>query len=162
MRAQIIDSGIDRVKSARVVINSPADKIFAVIDNPYRHPEIDGSGMVKGNIKGPTELVLGSKFGVGMKQFGIPYRQFNKVVEYKKNELIAWNNLSPSRWRYQLRALDENTTEVISSYDGRIPFLLHWYANYEFKWAPKALASTLDRLKDVVEGNDHLDVKEGK
>ena len=160
MKAQIIDSGIERVKSARVIINAPSQQIFAVIANPYRHPEIDGSGMVKGNIKGPKELVLGSKFGVGMKQLRIPYRQFNKVVEYKKNELIAWNNLSPSRWRYQLKAIDDNSTEVISSYDGRIPFLLHWYANHEFKWAPKALAATLDRLKSVVEGNEALDVKD--
>jgi len=153
MKSQIIDSGIDRVKSARVVINAPASQIFAVIDNPYRHSEIDGSGMIKGNITGPLELVLGSKFGVGMKQFGIPYRQYNKVVEFKKDELIAWNNLSPSRWRYQLVKIDENSTEVTSSYDGRIPLLLHWYANHEFKWAPKALSETLDRLKGVVEGN---------
>jgi len=158
MKAQIISSGIDRVKSARVVIDAPAHQIFAVIDNPYRHPEIDGSGMIKGKIKGPTELVLGSKFGAGMKQFGIPYRQFNKVVEYKIDELLAWNNLSPSRWRYQLFPIDENSTKVISSYDGRVPFLLRWYADYEFRWAPQALAATLDRLKLVVEqGQDEFD-----
>jgi hypothetical protein len=153
MSAQIVDSGIDRVKSARIVIDAPAAHIFAVIDNPHRHSEIDGSGMVKSNVTGPTELVLGSKFVVGMKQFGISYKQFNKVVEYKKNELIAWNNLSPSIWRYELKRINENSTEVISSYDGRIPWFLHWYANYEFKWAPKALAETLDRLKSLVEGN---------
>ena len=151
MKAQIFDTGVDRVKSARVVIDAPASQIFAVVDNPYRHAEIDGSGMVKGKVKGPKELVLGSKFGVAMKQFGIPYRQFNKIVEYKKDELIAWNNLSPSRWRYQLNKINENSTEVISTYDGRVPFFLHWYANHECKWAPKALAATLDRLKTVVE-----------
>ena len=122
MKAQINDSGIERVKSARVVINAPSHQIFAVIDNPYR--------------------------------------QFNKVVESKKDELIAWNNLSPSRWRYQLRVIEARSTEVISSYDRRIPFLLHWYANHEFKWAPKALVATLDRLKGVVEGNEPLDVKD--
>lgn len=151
MEAQIIDSGVDRVKSARITINAPASKIFSIINNPYLHPEIDGSGMVKGKIKGPIELVLGSEFGVGMKRFGIRYRTLNKVVEYKTDELIAWNNFSPSVWRYELKEKNENSTEVTSSYDGRVPILFRWYANKEFKWAPQALAKTLDRLKEIAE-----------
>ncbi len=151
MKAQIIDLGIDRVKSARIVIQASTQQIFAVIDNPYMHAEIDGSGMVKGKIKGPLVLVLGSKFGVGMKRFGFPYRTLNKVVEYKKDELIAWNNFSPSRWRYQLKADGKYSTEVTASYDGRVPLFFHWYASREFKWAPEALAKTLDRLKEIAE-----------
>ena len=153
MQAQIIDTGTTRLKSAKVVIDAPAHVIFAFVANPYKHSEIDGSGMLKGDVKGPQRLVLGSKFGVKMKQFGFGYRQYNKVVEYKENQLIAWNNLSPSRWRYELKEITPNSTEVISSYDERVPFFMHWYANHECKWAPDALAQTLDRLKDLVEAN---------
>ena len=151
MRAEIIPTGITRLVSARVQINAPAHTIFAVLANPYMHSEIDGSGMLKSEVKGPHKLVLGSKFGLKMKQFGLSYRQFNKVVEFKENQLIAWNNLSPSRWRYELKEITPNSTEVTSSYDGRIFFLLHWYANHECKWAPEALAQTLEKLKDLVE-----------
>jgi hypothetical protein len=44
---------------------------------------MDGSGMVKGVIKGPAQLYLGAKFGMKMK-LGIPYVIKNQVIEFSR------------------------------------------------------------------------------
>ena len=46
-RAEILATGSRWVRSARIVINSPAGQIFEVVANPAEHHSFDGSGMVK-------------------------------------------------------------------------------------------------------------------
>jgi len=43
--AEILETGNGQIKSARIVINAPAEKIFAILSNPRRHKEIDGSNI---------------------------------------------------------------------------------------------------------------------
>ena len=92
IRSEILETGNEKIKSARIVINAPAEKIFAVLSNPHRHKEIDGSATIQENISGPEKLILGSKFGMKM-HLGIDYRIKNTVVEYEENKLIAWRHL---------------------------------------------------------------------
>ena len=80
-RSEILETGNGQIKSARIVINAPAEKIFAILSNPQRHKEIDGSNTIQENISGPDKLVLGSKFGMKM-HLGINYRILNTVTEY--------------------------------------------------------------------------------
>src|SRR5688500_11116262 len=59
-------------------IPAPAEAIFALLRDPTRHREIDGSGTVR-DAKGETEpLVLGSRFGMSMKM-GLPYSMVSTV-----------------------------------------------------------------------------------
>jgi hypothetical protein len=58
--------------------------------------------MVKGRFKGPDQLYLGAKFGMKMR-LGIPYVITNQVVEFKDNNLIAWQHLLRNVWRYELQ-----------------------------------------------------------
>lgn len=147
-RATILDSGEPWLVGARITINAPAEKIFSLITNPKMHPKIDGSSMVQGEMVGPDELELGSVFYMRM-QLGIPYVMKNKVVEFKKNELIGWSPLGRNTWRYELKALDNGTTEVTQWMDGRkAPKLL---MRREVKWAGKAMAKTLVNLKNLLE-----------
>ena len=87
IRSEILETGNEKIKSARIVINAPAEKIFAILTDPRRHKEIDGSSTIQENISGPDKLVLGSKFGMQM-HLGIDYRIRNTVVEYRENQLI--------------------------------------------------------------------------
>ena len=87
IRSEIVDTQNSKIKSARIVIEAPPEKIFAILSNPRRHKDFDGSQTITENISGPEELILGSKFGMKM-HLGINYRILNTVVEYKKNELI--------------------------------------------------------------------------
>ena len=153
-RSEILDTGNEKIKSARIVINAPADKIFAILSNPHRHKEIDGSATIQENISGPDELVLGSKFGMKM-HLGIDYRIMNTVVEYKENELIAWRHLGRWIWRYELVNIGPQTTEVTETFDAsRAPLIAKAWLSFRkaYPWTQKAVAKTLVRLKSISEG----------
>jgi hypothetical protein len=53
IQSDILNTGIPELKSARIVINAPAAKIFDIIARPTLHPKIDGSNSVKGVNWGP-------------------------------------------------------------------------------------------------------------
>ena len=153
-RSEILETGNEKIKSARIVINAPADKIFAILSNPHRHKEIDGSATIQENISGPDELVLGSKFGMKM-HLGIDYRIMNTVVEYKENELIAWRHLGRWIWRYELVNIGPQTTEVTETFDAsRAPLIAKAWLSFRkaYPWTQKAVAKTLVRLKTISEG----------
>ena len=153
VRSEILETGNSQVKSARIVIEATPEMIFAIISNPKRHREIDGSATITENISGPEELVLGSKFGMKM-HLGINYRILNTVVEYRKNELIAWRHLGRWRWRYELQDLGNGSTQVTESFDASLaPFLSQiWLSAHKaYPWTEKSVAKTLVRLKQVAE-----------
>jgi hypothetical protein len=154
IRSEILETGNEQIKSARIVINAPAEKIFAVLSNPHRHKEIDGSATIQENISGPDKLILGSKFGMKM-HLGIDYRIRNTVVEYKENELIAWRHLGRWIWRYELVNIGPQTTQVIETFDAsRAPLIAKAWLSFRkaYPWTQKAVAKTLVRLKSTSEG----------
>jgi hypothetical protein len=153
VRSEILDTGNPKIKSARIVINSKASKIFSILSNPNRHKEVDGSGTITKNISGPGELVLGSKFGMKM-HLGIDYRILNTVVEYRKNELIAWRHLGRWRWRYELVDLGNGSTQVTETFDGTFaPGIAQVWLNFRkaYPWTQIAVAKSLVRLKAAAE-----------
>jgi uncharacterized protein YndB with AHSA1/START domain len=108
----------DTVVSVERVIKAPAASIFAIVADASRHPEIDGSGSVKGP-KGdaPEHLTLGSTFGMAMKA-GVPYTMSNTVIEFEPDRRIAWQTslsgplgrfIGGRIWRYELEDADGGT-----------------------------------------------------
>lgn len=153
IRSEILNTGITELKSAQIVIDAPAAKIFEIIASPALHPAIDGSNSVKSVNWGPERLSLGAKFGMRMK-LGIKYKITNTVVEFKENELIGWRHLGRWIWRYELKALSPNQTLVTESFDGR-PSPFQWWlkARSAYIYAEKAVAKTLVRLKKYAESS---------
>jgi hypothetical protein len=153
LRAEILDTGNPKIKSASIIINAPASKIFDVIANPQMHSIIDGSNSVRSVIKGPKRLALGSKFGMNM-EIGIKYRITNTVVEFEENKLIAWRHLGRWIWRYELKEISPTQTVVIESFDGTTtPFNVWLKARKAYPYTQKAVAKTLVRLKEYCEAN---------
>lgn len=153
VRAEIIETGNSKVKSARIVIQAEPSVIFSILANPQRHKDIDGSSTITANISGPNELVLGSKFGMKM-HLGIDYRIHNTVVEYKKDQLIAWRHLGRWRWRYELVELGNGSTQVTETFDGSYaPAIAQAWLNFRkaYPWTQLAVAKSLVRLKSVAE-----------
>jgi uncharacterized protein YndB with AHSA1/START domain len=113
------------VLSVERVIAAPPEKIFALVADAARHPEIDGSGAVRAAKPGaPERLMLGSTFGMSMRM-GIPYSMQNTVIEYEENRRIAWQTraagplgrfLGGRIWRYELEPT-EGGTRVRESWD---------------------------------------------
>lgn len=139
-----------RSVSRSVVIDAPADKVFALLSNPRRHPDFDGSDSVKANIKGPTQLAKGEKFGMRMR-VGLPYVITNEVVEFEQDRLIAWRHFGKHIWRYELEPVDGGT-QVTESFDwthARSPSFIE-KRHYPEKNAVN-MEKTLVRLKELAE-----------
>jgi len=113
------------VETVERVIPAPPDKIFELLADPRRHPDIDGSGSVRRAKEGPERLTLGSKFGMAMK-LGVPYSMESEVIEFDENRRIAWQTRPPTPlgkrvaggriWRYELEPTDGGT-RVRESWD---------------------------------------------
>ena len=149
------------VESVERVIPAPADKIFALIADPSRHHEFDGSGTVKEAKDAPTRLQLGDRFGMSMK-LGVPYSMVSEVIELDENRRIAWQTWPPNDfaaklaggriWRYELEPV-EGGTLVRESWDisqERVKFAVR-PARGKTK---KAMEATLERIEQVVTATD--------
>lgn len=97
-----------RTVSASTVVAAPPAEVFALLANPHRHHEFDGSGSVRAAVSGPERLALGDRFGMDMK-IRLPYRVTNEVVEFEPDRLIAWCHFAKARWRYELEPVDGGT-----------------------------------------------------
>jgi uncharacterized protein YndB with AHSA1/START domain len=141
----------ERVLSISRVIRASPSTIFAVLTNPARHPEFDGSGTVQ-TIRGDSgRLTLGSKFGMDMKLGPLPYRITNTVVEFDDDRLIAWRHFGGHRWRYILEPGDDgtNVTEQFDWSTSRFPKAIE-LAGYP-KRHVSSIEQTLERLASIVE-----------
>ncbi len=105
-----------RVISESIDIAAPPEAVFAILADPRQQSRIDGSGSVRGLLKGPDRLSKGATFGVDMKLFGVPYRIRNTVVEFEEDRRVAWRHFGGHRWRYVLEPI-EGGTHVTESFD---------------------------------------------
>jgi uncharacterized protein YndB with AHSA1/START domain len=133
------------------VVHVPAARIFDALTDPSQHSLIDGSGSVRGAHGDSTaRLRLGDTFGMDMR-LGAPYRVTNRVVEYEAGTLIAWRHFAGHRWRWQLKPVDEQTTEVTETFDystAPLPFLLELFGFPARN--RKGIQATLDRLETAL------------
>jgi uncharacterized protein YndB with AHSA1/START domain len=116
----------DVVTVERVIPAKPAE-IFALLADPRRHHEFDGSGTVREARNVPDHLELGSTFGMNM-VLGVPYAMRSTVVEYEQDRLLAWQTRAPVSlvdpfaggriWRYELEPVTGGTL-VKESWDIR-------------------------------------------
>lgn len=112
-----VDSGA-RTVSRRVLVQAPASDVFALIADPHRHPELDGSGTVRDTqVKGPDRLSKGSKFTVGMRQYGVPYKITSTVTAFDNDRLVEWQHPLGHRWRWELADAGSGSTEVTETFD---------------------------------------------
>jgi uncharacterized protein YndB with AHSA1/START domain len=136
------------------VIPSPAEAIFALLADPHRHHDFDGSGTVRDAKNVPDQLALGAKFGMSMK-LGIPYSMVSTVIEFEPNRRIAWQTYPPVGrmlaggriWRYELEPVDGGTLvrETWDISQERIKAVVQGAR----KKTITAMAKTLERLEEM-------------
>lgn len=105
-----------RSVSVERVVSAPAEEIFAVLTDPGRHCEIDGSGTLARLVTSNAPLTLGSTFSMRIK-VGISYTVKNRVLEFEENRLIAWAHWHGQRWRYELEPQPDGSTLVRETFD---------------------------------------------
>jgi uncharacterized protein YndB with AHSA1/START domain len=151
-------SDTPEVETVERMIPAPPEAIFALIADPNRHREIDGSGTVRDAKKAPSHLKLGSTFGMSMKM-GLPYSMVSTVVEYEQDRLLAWQTRGPTAigrlvggriWRYELEPV-EGGTLVRESWDIRHESLATKpMVRMGAEQTRKNMAATLQRIEEVV------------
>lgn len=71
-------------------VDAPPDGIFAVLADPSRHSEIDGSGMCQGSSTGPI-TGAGQSFVMDMARDGLgKYQTRNEVTAFEPGRRITW------------------------------------------------------------------------
>jgi uncharacterized protein YndB with AHSA1/START domain len=145
-----VDAGPQKV-ARRVLVKAPAAEIFAIVSDPHRHPELDGSGTVRDvDVKGPHHLAVGDKFTVGMKQFGVPYKITSTVTEVQDGKVVEWQHPLGHRWRWELTEAtpgDPAITEVTETFDYstvKVPLMITAFGYV--KKNGDGMTSTLERL----------------
>lgn len=142
-----VDVGPKRV-ARRVLVKAPAAEIFAIVADPHRHPELDGSGTVRDvPIKGPHHLATGDKFSVGMKQYGVPYKITSTATEVQDGKVVEWQHPLGHRWRWDFVETTPGTTEVTETFDystAKVPLMITAFG-YDKKNGD-GITTTLERL----------------
>ena len=105
--------------SRSATVDAPAAELFAIVADPRRHHELDGSGTVGDNVSGPSLLSSGAKFGTKMKMFGVPYRITSTVTKFEPDRLIEWRHPMGHRWRWEFEPVDATHTLVTETFDYR-------------------------------------------
>ena len=105
-------------------IAAPAADIFKLLANPDRHPEFDGSEMLRPGASNKVIVGIGDVFVTKMyfEAMG-DYEMHNRIVLYEADRCIAWEPGNPefprngSRWRFDLTPDGPNATVVTETYD---------------------------------------------
>jgi polyketide cyclase/dehydrase/lipid transport protein len=150
MTVTVVDAGPHRV-SRSVQVGAPAADLYAMVADPRRHHELDGSGTVRENVRCPLKIAEGSKFSTKMRMFGLPYRIVSTVTAAKPHERFEWRHPVGHRWRWEFEALSPTTTRVTETFDyhnaGRIKNALKYYERFGFaKGNAKGIEATLTKL----------------
>ena len=119
----------DRV-SATMVINAPAEAIFAVLTDPAKHATIDGTGWVRETVDSKPLTAAGQIFWMSMYHPNHPdgnYQTANRVQVFDPPSTISWETgYDPGDgtlrfggwfWRYDITPVGPSNTTVTLTYD---------------------------------------------
>ncbi len=112
-----VDAGPHRV-SRRVTVHAPAAELFAMLADPHRHTEVDGSGTVRDTaVTGPDRLSRGAKFTVPMRMYGLPYKITSTVTGFEDDALVEWQHPGKHKWRWEFADNGDGSTVVTETFD---------------------------------------------
>ena len=150
MTVEIVDAGPRQVGRS-VEVAAPAAELFAIVADPRRHHELDGSGTVGNNIDAPPHLVPGARFSTKMTMFGLPYRITSTVTALKPDELIEWRHPFGHHWRWEFTAVSPTVTRVTETFDYRDTGVKDGFNYYERTGFAKrnaaGITATLTKLR---------------
>jgi Polyketide cyclase / dehydrase and lipid transport len=147
-----VDAGPNQV-SRTVEVHASAAELFALVSDPRRHHELDGSGTVGDKIDGPDQLVPGSRFSTKMRIFGVPYHLTSTVTTVKPDALVEWSHPAGHHWRWEFAAVSQTITRVTETFDyrdtGALKDRLHFYQRTGcVKRNAARIEATLTKLRD--------------
>lgn len=156
-------------------IEAPAAAIFAVLADPARHPEIDGSGTVRAS-EDPAPLEkVGDTFVMNMSnKLAGDYVVMNRVVEFERDRLITWTPQVTAvsnpefqgtvgreetvRWSYALAPDGDGATLVTETHDySRVPEQVRERILRTSEFWRDGMNQSLENLERLVTNNGPID-----
>ncbi len=147
-------------------IEAPAVDIFAILADPRRHTELDGSGMLRGAVTATPVTGVGDVFVMRMYHQPVgDYQMNNHVVEYQPDRRIGWEPVAGQghpaestsearwgqRWSFELAPDGPDATIVTHRYDcSGVPEPDQVQMAGGRIWL-EAMAGTLQRLDELVQ-----------
>jgi uncharacterized protein YndB with AHSA1/START domain len=123
-------------------VDAPIERVFALLADPDRHPDLDGSGTVRAS---DTHLAITEVGDVFVMEMEHPdrgrYTVENHVVRYEPDRSLAWAPAKPGAqpsghvWSWELTAIDDDHTRVTHTHD----------------WSEVTYAPVLERVREVDE-----------
>jgi hypothetical protein len=120
----------DETRSATTIIYAPAQAVFAVLADPFKHAAIDGTGWVRESFDSQPLTAAGQVFRMAMYHPGHPdrdYQMANQVQVFDPPRAISWKPGQEADdgslgfggwiWRYDLAPAGPSETEVTLTYD---------------------------------------------
>ena len=149
-------------------IPAPPARIFAVVADPSRHPEFDGTGMLRGPVFDRPISGVGDVFAMKMdfEALGGEYLMLNHVVEYEPDRRIFWDPApgdpasaggeafsigvpAGHRWGFVLTPEGGDATVVTEIFDcADAPEELRAAVRHGEQWLP-AMTESLARLEAI-------------
>jgi hypothetical protein len=155
-------------------IEAPAARIFEILVDPRRHPDIDGSShftegpqMLRGAVSSDVITGVGDVFSMKMYLDGVgDYTMMNYVVEFETNRRIGWEPApgdtaasedgkypigvpAGHRWSFELTPDGTNATVVTEIYDGgSVPDDVREATDDGQAWTD-TMAASLERLDEI-------------
>jgi hypothetical protein len=111
-----VDTGPHQV-SYRIRVNAPASELWALLANPHRHHEVDGSRSVQFTKTGPSQLAAGDEFTMAMRKFGMPYTMKLVTTAADADRVVEWQHPGGHRWRWQFDDQGDGSTLVTETFD---------------------------------------------
>lgn len=147
-RLSLVESA-EQITVSRTV-HAPVERVFALLADPDRHPDIDGSGTLR---RARTHAVLtgvGDTFGMSMHRAELgDYQSQSLVVAYQRDKEIGWAPGPPGRepfghtYTYRLEPDGDDRTVVSLTYD--------WSAVTEPRLRPRLPLITREELTRTLE-----------
>ena len=116
MSVDVMDTGPRRV-SRTVRVRAPAADLFAIVADPRRHHELDGSGTVQETVNAPARLAPDARFIVRMKMYGVPYLITSRVTRFTEDRVVEWCHPAGHRWRWEFAPASADETLVTETFD---------------------------------------------
>ena len=105
-------------------VEASAATLFALLTDPRRHVEIDGSGMLQAEIDARPITGVGQIFTMAMRYPALgDYRTENHILEFEPDRRILWTTARAGQvpagvqWGWTLEALGPQQTNVVHSHD---------------------------------------------
>jgi hypothetical protein len=110
--------------TVRRVVHAEAREVFAVLSDPRRHPELDGSGTLRAAPDAGVITGLGDEFVMQLHADDLgSYRSRSVVVRYEPDRAIAWSPGPVGErpfghvYGYTLEPAGPGRTQVTQTYD---------------------------------------------